>query len=108
MASAKSLGGGAVCLGSSYGKALPSAKRLRRFFTAERANASVSSTDLSSAVIAEVQRPFNARTRMTVYCSSNILSVQISMGIVKTSAGSDAVGAMKIFEKEIEEEEIIC
>jgi hypothetical protein len=45
---------------------------------------------------------------MTVYCSINILNVQTSIDALKTSAWADVVGATKIFEREIGDEEIVC
>jgi hypothetical protein len=51
------------------------------------------------------------RKRPAVRCSTNILNplkVEIRIDILKTSAGADVVGATKIFEREIGEEEIVC
>jgi hypothetical protein len=45
---------------------------------------------------------------MTVRCSINLLNVQTLIDVLKTSAGADLVGATKIFEREIGEEEIVC
>jgi hypothetical protein len=109
-ASAKSLVRGLPQFGLSDSEVLvlPSAKRLRQFFTVEMENASVSSTDLNSAAIAEAQRPLSVRKRMTARCSINILNVQTRIEVLKTNTGVDLVGTTKIFEREIGEEEIVC
>jgi hypothetical protein len=108
MASDKSLVSGLPHLGSSSSEVLPSAKRLRHFFTRERAIASVSQTELSSAAIAEAQRPLSMRKWIHARCSINIRNAQTRRDVLKTSAGADVVGATKILEGEIGEERIIC
>jgi hypothetical protein len=45
---------------------------------------------------------------MTARCSRNILNVQTSIDILKTSARADVAGSTKIFEREIVEKEIVC
>jgi hypothetical protein len=61
MASAKSLVAGLAHLGSSYREVLPSPKRVRHFFTIERVNTFVSSTDLSSAPIVKAGIRFQGK-----------------------------------------------
>jgi hypothetical protein len=65
-------------------------------------------TDLNSAAIADARRPLSVRERMTHRCSINIINVQTRTEVRKTSAEADMVGATRIFEREIGEEEIIC
>jgi hypothetical protein len=108
MASAKSLVKSLPHLGSRYSEALPSAKRLRHFFTVEMASASVSETDLSSAATAEARRPFSVRKRMTARYFIHVLNVQTGRDALQASAGADVVGARRIFEREIGEEGIVC
>jgi hypothetical protein len=108
MASAKSLVWDLPRFESSCSEVLPSVKRLHHFFTVEKTSASVSETDLRSAVIGEARRPLSVRKRITAHCSLNIRDIQTRMYVLKTSAGADVVEATKIFEREIGEEEIVC
>jgi hypothetical protein len=45
---------------------------------------------------------------MNARCSINILNVQPRIGILRMSTGAEMVGAMKMFEREIGEEKIVC
>jgi hypothetical protein len=45
---------------------------------------------------------------MTARSDRNSLNVRVGIDILKTSAGADVVGATKIFESKIGEEEIVC
>jgi hypothetical protein len=45
---------------------------------------------------------------MAAGCSINFLNAQTHIDVLKTSTGADMVGATKIFEREIGEEEIVC
>jgi hypothetical protein len=58
--------------------------------------------------IAEAGRLLSVRKLMTADCSINILNVQTRIDVLKASARADVVGAMKVFEKEMGEEEIVC
>jgi hypothetical protein len=96
-------------LGSSDSEVLLSTKRLPHFFSGEVAGASVSETDLSSAAIVEARRPLSVsmKKRMTARCSINIRNVQTRINVDKTSAGADVVGAAKIFDREVGEEDMV-
>jgi hypothetical protein len=50
----------------------------------------------------------SVRKRMTVRCSINIPNIRTGIDVLKTSAEAALVGATKIFERKIGEEEIIC
>jgi hypothetical protein len=108
MASVKSLVRGVPHLGASHNEVLLSAQRLRHFFIVEVASASVSWMELSMAAIAEAHRPLSVRKRMTARCFLKILNVQTGIDVLKTSAEAEVVGAMKIVEREIGAEEIVC
>jgi hypothetical protein len=108
IASANSLVRGLSDLGSLYSEVLPSAKLLHHFFVLERASASVSLTDFSSAAIPEARRPLSLRNRMTALYSTNVRNVQTRIDILETSAGADVGEAIKIVKKEIGQEKIVC
>jgi hypothetical protein len=45
---------------------------------------------------------------MAAHCWIDLLNVQKRIDVLKTSAVADVVGATKILEREIGEEEIVC